>query len=275
MTSTFTVVTYNIAMGLLCVRLERALQRRRWLRPLARLLPSLARTCDRHGWLCQMDILGLQEVWLADPEQGRYFQDVFRARGLEPAHHGAPEGPGAPMSKGQLLLSRFAMRDTGVLQLPRVGANRVAIWADLEIAGLGGARGDLVRVYDLHLSNRERRNWWPLEGRLRQIRVVLEHAAALEAACPGAPVIVLGDFNSTGHPFWPRREPALREILHDFTPALPGYRPTMLLPHMVDHIFYRHLRLDAARVLYLPFSDHFPVAARFHATPWPAAVRSG
>jgi endonuclease/exonuclease/phosphatase family metal-dependent hydrolase len=267
MSSTFTVVTYNIAMGLLCVRLPRALQRRRWLRPLARLLPSLARTCDRHGWLCRMDVLGLQEVWLADPEQGRYFQDIFRARGLEPAHHGAPEGPGARMAKGQLLLSRFAMRDTGVLPLPRVGANRAAIWADLEVAGLAGARGDLVRVYDLHLSNREGRNWWPLQGRLRQIRVVLDHAAALEAACPGAPVILLGDFNATGHPFWPRREPALREILRDFAPALPGYRPTMLLPHMVDHIFYRHLRLDAARVLYLPFSDHFPVAARFHASP--------
>jgi endonuclease/exonuclease/phosphatase family metal-dependent hydrolase len=262
---TFTVVTYNIAMGLLCVRLERALQRRRWLRPLARLVPSLARTCARNRWLREMDVLGLQEVWLADPAQGRYFQEVFRARGVEPALHGAPEGPGARMDKGQLLLSRFAMRDTGVLALPRVGARRAAIWADLEIAGLHGGRGDLVRVYDLHLSNREGRNHWPLAGRLRQMRVVLEHAAALEQASPGAPVILLGDFNVIGHPFWPRREPALREILRDFTPAVRGYRPTMLVPHMVDHIFYRHLRLHAARVLYLPFSDHFPVAARFHA----------
>jgi endonuclease/exonuclease/phosphatase family metal-dependent hydrolase len=160
------------------------------------------------------------------------------------------------------------MRDTGVLTLPRVGARRAAIWADLAIAGLGGGRGDLVRVYNLHLSNREGRNHWPLQGRLRQIRVVLDHAAALEHESPGAPVIVLGDFNVTGHPFSPRgREPVLREILRDFAPAMPGYRPTMLFPHMVDHIFYRHLRLHTARVLYLPFSDHFPVAARFHAVP--------
>jgi endonuclease/exonuclease/phosphatase family metal-dependent hydrolase len=269
MTSTFTVVTYNVAMGLLSLRLEAALERRSWLRPLGRLWPSLARTCSRHAWLCEMDVLGLQEVWLADPEQGRYFQDIFRARGIEPAHHGAPEGPGAYMAKGQLLLSRLAMRDTGVLQLPRVGANRVAIWTDLHVEGLGGPRGDLVRVYDLHLSNREGRNWWPVEGRLRQIRVVLEHVRALEDACPGAPVpvIILGDFNATGYPFWPGGEPALRELAADFKPAIPGYRPTMLFPHMIDQIFYRHLRLDAARVLYLPFSDHFPVVARFHAAP--------
>jgi endonuclease/exonuclease/phosphatase family metal-dependent hydrolase len=160
------------------------------------------------------------------------------------------------------------MRETGVLPLPRVGANRVAIWADLAIAGLGGGRGDLVRVYDLHLSNRDGRNHWPLQGRLGQMRVVLDHAAALEQQSPGAPVILLGDFNVIGHPFWPRGpEPAVREIWRDFTPALPGYRPTMLVPHMVDHIFYRHLHLVAARVLYLPFSDHFPVAASFRAVP--------
>lgn len=267
MSSTFTVVTYNVAMGLLCVRLERALARRRWLRPLARILPSLARTCSRHGWLSRMDVLALQEVWLEDAEQVRYFEGLFRARGIEPARHGAREHAEVRNGKGNLLLGRFAMRATGALELPRVGARRTAIWADLEITGLGGARGDLVRVYDVHLSNRDGRDHWPLDGRLRQLRCVLDHAAELERACPGAPVIVLGDFNTTGHPVWPRREPALREIAERaFAPALPGYRPTMLLPHKVDHVFFRHLRLDAARVLYLPFSDHFPVVARFHAT---------
>jgi endonuclease/exonuclease/phosphatase family metal-dependent hydrolase len=270
MSSTFTVVTYNIAMGLLSVRLERALQRRRWLRPLARVLPSLARTCARHAWLGQMDVLGLQEVCLADAAQGRYFEDLFRARSIEPACHSGHEGPEPrlPCAKGQLLLSRFAMRTTGTLPLPRVGSHRAAIWADLHVPGIAGARGDLVRVYDLHLSNRDGRDWRPLEGRLRQIRVVLDHAHALEAEHPGAPAILLGDFNTLGNLWWPfGREPALREVARWFAPALPRFRPTMLFPHMLDHVFYRHLHLDAARVLYLPFSDHFPVAARFHTAP--------
>jgi endonuclease/exonuclease/phosphatase family metal-dependent hydrolase len=270
MSSTFTVVTYNIAMGLLCVRLERALQRSRWLRPLARILPSLARTCARHAWLSQMDVLGLQEVCLADPEHGRYFEDLFRARGIDPASHHGHESPTPrlPCAKGQLLLSRFPMRATGALPLPRVGSHRAAIWADLQVPGIAGARGDLVRVYDLHLSNRDGRNWRPLDGRLRQIRVVLDHAHALEDEHPGAPAILLGDFNTLGNLWWPfGREPALREVARRFAPALPRFRPTMLWPHMIDHVFYRHLHLDAARVLYLPFSDHFPVAARFRALP--------
>ena len=61
---------------------------------------------------------------------------------------------------------------------------------------------------------------------------------------------------------------ALAGVLELLPRPLPAVTCTgevrLLLPDHEVHL--SHLRLDAARVLYLPFSDHFPIAARFHAT---------
>lgn len=265
MSGAFTVVTHNVCMGL-CVRLERALQRSPLLRPVRRLVTPLAQVFARHPWLCRTDILGLQEICLGQPEQLRYFEALCHACGFTPERCAAPEHAAAATRrrKGQALLSRFPIRDSGSFALPRVGARRAALWADLEIPCMGGPRRDLLRLYNVHLSNRAGWNLWPLAGRARQIRAVLDHAAALESAHPGAPVIVLGDFNTLGTLLGiPLREPAIRVAERALSPALTGFRRTMLLPYMADWIFYRHLQLEAATVVPVLRSDHFPVAARF------------
>lgn len=274
MPGAFTVVTHNVCMGRLCVRLERALQAWPLLRPVRRLVTPLARVFAQSPWLCRTDILGLQEICLGQPEQLRYFQALCRACGFSPEHCAAPEHPAAttPCRKGQALLSRFPIRDTGSFPLPRVGARRAALWADVEIPDLGGPRRDLLRLYNVHLSNRAGWNWWPLAGRARQLRAVLDHAAALESAHPGAPVIVLGDFNTLGTLLGiPLREPAIRAAERALSPALTSFRRTMLLPYMTDWIFYRHLQLEAAAVVPVLRSDHYPVAARFRAGAGPIA----
>ncbi|WP_428268765.1 endonuclease/exonuclease/phosphatase family protein [Haliangium sp.] len=270
MPSTLKVITFNIGMGYLNVKLERSWRRNPVLRKAGRVMPSLDRTWQSRGWLRRVDILGLQEVCHADSGQIPYFEKVFRPEGIAVHHHAGQESPDArdDCRKGQATLSRFAIRNSGVLQLPRVGSDRATIWADIPIAGMKAARGSLLRVYNVHLSNREGKNWRPLDGRVRQIQVVLDHARQLEAEAPGAPVVILGDFNSLGDLLRPAdEEPAIELVKREFSSALTRFTQTFMLPYMTDWIFYRHLRLESAGVARIFFSDHFPVVASFNLDP--------
>ncbi len=265
-TSTLKVISFNIGMGILNVRMERGWLRNPLLRRVRGIKPSLEHTFEQREWLRNVDILGLQEVCLADNGQIPYFAKVFRPRGINVNHHAGPERLGATndCDKGQATLTRFPIRASGRLQLPRVGSHRATIWSDIEVAGLRGARGSLLRVYNIHLSNRDGSNLTPTEGRTRQVRVVLDHAHALEAECPGAPVVLLGDFNSISRLLRPsQQEESIRSVKQTFQSAIRRFQATMVLPYMADWIFYRHLRLASAGIEHVTYSDHYPVAAIF------------
>ncbi len=251
-------------MGLGNVRMERALRRNTVLNKIGRALPSLARSFDKRAQLRDCDILALQEVCLADKGQIPYFEKIFRKRNLEPQHYCATEHPtpSGRCQKGLVLMSHHPIREANQLRLPKVGVHRVAVWADISIPGLSGARGPLLRVYNIHLSNRDGRNWRPVKGRHSQLEAVLQHYRKLEALVPGAPVIILGDFNSIGTVVR-RQETGINMIKRDFDSALTKFRQTMVLPYMTDWIFYRNLQIRSAGVSHIASSDHFPVVATF------------
>jgi uncharacterized protein YndB with AHSA1/START domain len=138
------------------------------------------------------------------------------------------------------------------------GAKRSAAWADLAI----GKR--TVRVYNVHLSNRDGKNYMPLRGRLAQATVVLGHWLAERKRHPEKPGIILGDFNTMGDLFEPHKpEPTVSLMGRYMRPNMLRFLPTMYLPYKTDWIFSNALSLRRSRVIPTLYSDHYVVVADY------------
>jgi len=206
-------------------------------------------------------VFALQELCLNERESLRTFLYLMRSSHGIQYHFADYAGRKDACGKGQAIVSAYPIVDAGTLELPRVGARRVAIWVDL---GVEGPDYDRLRIYNVHFSNRERWDFAPLQGRLRQAREVVKHAGVFRTEFARAPVIVAGDFNSLGSLYdLGREEPAIDVLKEQFRSATEGFAPTMLLPYKVDWIFYAGLRYRRSKVAHVFFSDHFPVVADF------------
>lgn len=207
-------------------------------------------------------VLALQELCLNQPGALATFIELMRENhGVQYHFASYAASRGSACGKGQAVVSSYPIIDAGTLVLPRVGARRVAIWVDLRVEGPSYRR---LRIYNVHFSNRAGWDLTPIEGRRRQACVVLQHAAQFRRRFEGAPIVVLGDFNSLGRLYDPAtEEPAIDDLSRDFRATVDGFAPTMLLPYKVDWIFYSGLHLRRSKVAHVFFSDHFPVAADF------------
>jgi len=253
---TLRVVSFNTAMGAIV-----KLRSERGLRELFEDEPALR----------QADVLSLQEVCLNQRRQlGLYLSMMQRMHGAQ-YHYAdyASAKRGEPCDKGQAIVSSYPIVGAGTLKLTSVGAARSAVWADLDLAlereaGTRGPGYDRVRIYSLHLSNRDHQNYVPVVRRSEQAEAVLEHALAFMRRHPRVPVIVSGDFNTLGTLSEPaEREPVVESFQQYFQASLPGYTSTFLVPYQLDWIFYSGLVLAWSGTVSMHYSDHLPVVADF------------
>ena len=239
------VVTFNVAMGLA------------FGKTFAGLIRS---TFANNDHLRRFDVIGLQEACANDRAAIELFRGVMkRAHGRVHEHLvlADPKSRGH-CRKAQVILSRYPIVGSGGLRLPRVGAHRSAAWVDLEIGS------QILRVYNLHLSNRDGGDFAPENGRWKQGRIVLEHWLDAKRRDPHARGIVLGDFNSMGDLYRPaRRELTLTMYARHMTPNLRRFIPTMLLPYATDWIFSSGVKLRRSYVVPTVYSDHFVVVADY------------
>ncbi len=210
-----------------------------------------------------LHVLSLQELCLNDRRQLGLYLEVMQAAHGAQYHYAdyASDKLGQACDKGQAIVSSYPILDAGTLRLTTVGAARSALWADLGVSGPGY---DRVRVYGLHLSNRERTNYVPVLRRAEQAEKVLEHALAFMRRQPRVPVIVTGDFNTLGT----LSEPATRELVVQrfqqyFQLSQPGFSSTFLVPYQLDWIFYAGVTLSWSGSVSTLYSDHVPVVADF------------
>lgn len=242
------LVSFNTAMGVVV-----KLRSEQGLRALFESEPAL-----RHA-----QILSLQEVCLNDRRQlALYLSVIERMHGVQ-YHYAdyASDKLGQACDKGQAIVSAYPIVGAGTLKLVTVGAARSALWADLAIAGPGY---DRIRVYDVHLSNRDKSNYVPVRRRAEQAEKLLEHALAFMRQYPRVPVIVSGDFNTMGTLSEPAaHEPVVERFQEYFQASRPGYTSTFLVPYQLDWIFYAGLTLAWSGTAPVRYSDHVPVVADF------------
>ena len=213
--------------------------------------------------LREAHVLALQEVCLNQPAQLALYLEVVQAAHGVQYHYSdyASSNLGQRCDKGQAIVSAYPVVGAGTLQLPSVGAHRVAIWVDLGVEGPGY---DRLRIYNLHLSNREKGNYVPVTQRLHQATPVLDHALEFMRAEPAGPIVVAGDFNALGTLTEPwQREPVLDRFTQYFNASEVSFSSTFLILYQLDWIFYTNLKLVGNRVVVAAFSDHFPVVADF------------
>ena len=251
---TLRVVSFNTAMGAVV-----KLRSERGLRELFEDEPALRQT----------DVLSLQEVCLNQRRQLGFYLGVMQSMHGTQYHYAdyASQKRGEPCDKGQAIVSSYPIVGAGTLKLTTVGAARSAVWADLALDREAGARGpgyDRVRIYSLHLSNRDHKNYVPVVRRAEQAEALLEHALAFMRRHPRVPVIVSGDFNTLGTLSEPaQREPVVESFQQYFQASLPGYTSTFLIPYQLDWIFYSGLVLAWSGTVSMHYSDHAPVVADF------------
>ncbi|HVR20198.1 MAG TPA: endonuclease/exonuclease/phosphatase family protein [Polyangiaceae bacterium] len=239
------VVTFNVAMGLL------------FRKPFAGLIRS---TFANNEYLKHFDVIGLQEACQNDRAAIELFRGVMlRTHGRVYEHLVLADAQTTDSCrKAQVILSRYPIVHAGGMQLPRIGAWRSAAWVDLKVGA------DTVRVYNLHLSNRNGSDYTPLQGRWRQGKIVLEHWLDAKQKDPRLRGIVLGDFNSMGDLWRPsRRELTIAKYSQSMTPNLRRYVPTMFVPYQSDWIFSSGLKLRRSYVVPTMYSDHFVVMADY------------
>lgn len=256
---TLRVVSYNIAQGH-ALGFERSLHSK-FLKRQA----SIATAFRRKAGLKNFDILGLQEICKgAAEEQLEYFRNILRSRGYSSYSRFAQANPFANdhCRSGQMILSRYPIVDSGVIELPLLRpGGKVALWADIEVSVEGGYQK--LRVYNLHLDNRGK-SLFAEKGRWRQMEAVLLHFFEWQMKNPNTPGIILGDFNSLNEIYNPwNREKTIRETAKYLDPSLRKYRATHLSGHQLDWIFSLNLKLLRSRVVYKLLSDHFPVSADY------------
>ncbi|MBS2032204.1 MAG: endonuclease/exonuclease/phosphatase family protein [Deltaproteobacteria bacterium] len=234
---------------------------------------SIERSFRQDPRLRSADIIGLQELcsdeggWQVD-----YFHQVMKDTAGQSYVATALSDPIGKMmcARVEAIYSRFPIVNQGVITLPQVFEPRSAVWADIDVPNLDGQGTTRVRVYNAHLENRPQNMSWE-EGRLKQIRVVLDHVDAWRAAHPGEPLILLGDLNTVGRIWDPwRREATIKAIEADQLQAsIKGYHRTLTFtPHQIDWIFFNdQLALKHSEVVGVWLSDHFPLVADFTLAP--------
>ena len=143
------VVTFNVAMNLA------------FRKPFAGLIRS---TFVNNEHLKRFDVIGLQEACQNDRAAIELFRGVMlRTHGRVYEHLVLADAQTLDSCrKAQVILSRYPIVRAGGMQLPRIGAWRSAAWVDLKVGA------DTVRVYNLHLSNRDGKNLTPVQGRWKQ-----------------------------------------------------------------------------------------------------------
>lgn len=242
------VVSFNTAMGVVV-----KLRSEQGLRALFEEEPALRRA----------EVLSLQEVCLNDRRQlGLYLSVIEGMHGVQ-YHYAdyASTKHDQACDKGQAIVSSLPIVGAGTLRLTTVGAARVALWVDLAVRGPGY---DRIRVYDVHLSNREKSNYVPVQRRAEQAEKLLEHALDFMRQAPRVPVIVSGDFNTMGTLSEPAvREPVIERFQRYFQASRPDYTSTFLVPYQLDWIFYSGLTLAWSGTVSVRYSDHVPVVADF------------
>lgn len=208
-------------------------------------------------------ILSLQELCLNRPEQLAAYLGLMQQRYGRQFHFAdyASRSRSERCDKGQAIVSAYPISDAGTLRLPTVGADRVAVWVELSVAGPGYEK---LRVYNVHLSNRKGSNWVPVLERVGQTEPVIEHALAFMRKHPRAPVLVTGDFNAVGHLTDPsQREPMIREFLRYFQASQPSFSSTFVVPFQLDWVFFVNLELLHGVSLFNWLSDHHVTVADF------------
>ena len=240
------VITFNIGMGVL------------FKSPLTYRIKSVFKH-DRR--LKNFHIIGLQESCNNHRGPIELFKNILIEKFGNAYEVFVPANPDSTEKcfKGQTILSAYPIINHGGIQLPRVGALRSTTWADIDV------NGKTVRVYNLHLSNRQGKNYIPISGRWKQGRIVLDHLVTNQYHNPDVAHIALGDFNSLNKLWNPWSwELTIRNFAEYLTPTIRRYYPTMVLPYKTDWIFYdSHLKLRRSRIIPKIFSDHLPVVADF------------
>lgn len=229
----FTVVSYNIQYG---QNVDVALADLR-----------------RSPYLADADVLLLQEMEPTGVER------IARELGCNFAYQAASVHPHHDQLFGNAVLSRWPIVDQRLLVLPHdhpvTGDRRIAVMADLDVAGLR------VRTVSLHVATVIR----DLEARLDQAAAALDSLADV----PG-PVIIGGDFNTLtdyGRNLTTRmfRRAGFQRAGRAIAPTVRKkmwFWPSQRL--VLDHIFTRDLKLGSAGVLSeATASDHYPLWARF------------
>lgn len=111
----------------------------------------------------------------------------------------------------------------------------------------------LLRVTDLHLD------WHGhFRQRARQLWRLVEHLRS-----PVAYEVVCGDFNTVGFAvFSGYQERGIRDILgEEFIDAFPHRNRTTNVDEHLDYMFVKGMRVDAAEIVRIKGSDHFPINA--------------
>lgn len=230
---------------------------------------SEARIAEVIGGL-SADIVGLQELDLRRPRSAGADQAGLIAEQLGWHRFFHPAMRGEKEQYGDAVISRFPLQVRQAEELPCASPwycreNRAAIWAEAE-TGAGA-----VQVINTHfgLGRRER---------FSQAQI-LAGPRWLGQIPSGAPLIVLGDFNSLPNSRAYRLLAAhLRDArsFFDHPPALRTF-PTRAPFFAVDHIFvnacFRAIQVAVGRSpLARIASDHFPLWADLSLNP---ALRSG
>jgi len=245
---TLRLVSFNTAMGVVV-----KLRSEQGLRAIFEAEPALRRA----------QVLSLQEVCLNDRSQLALYLSLIEGMHGVQYHYAdyASTKLGDACDKGQAIVSSYPIVGAGTLRLTTVGAARSALWVDLAVQGPGY---DRIRVYDVHLSNREKSNYVPVQRRAEQAEMLLEHALAFMHREPRVPVIVSGDFNTMGTLSEPaEREPVVLRFQRYFQASRPDYTSTFLVPYQLDWIFYAGLTLAWSGTAPVRYSDHRPVVADF------------
>jgi endonuclease/exonuclease/phosphatase family metal-dependent hydrolase len=255
------VISYNVKLGF-AMKQERKLGKKKLAKKF-----SMARMIKKHERLKNFDILGVQEICTNQGGwQLEYFNDFLRQEYGGSWMSVAREDPDTSFmcERASVIFSRYPITNSGVIQLPRINQARSVAWADIEIPGEEGRLPIPLRVYNAHFDT-EAKGMSDEAGRLLQARAVIEHIREWREQNPFQPVILMGDLNSLGKIWDPwRREAAILELSKTLHPTLKGHHHThVVLPHMIDWIFYDTMELVRSKVVYKLLSDHYPVAADF------------
>lgn len=159
--------------------------------------------------------------------------------------------------KGVAILSRYPLRDQGVLELPR---NNLVYNLRCRIALGATAQTPLgpVRIYSLHLDTRINSG-----RRVRQLGPVFDEAAEFSG-----PALIAGDFNTANIlyiksvvpiPFLQFQVRAVRKAMQErgfHTPFLKTPRTFSFPPLRLDFIYMKGLQASERGVAKIEFSDH-------------------
>jgi len=240
------VVSYNIAKGLF---LKKTIGKKVFIKKF-----------HRSKKLKNTSILGIQEICVNNQNQIDLVSKIFKKNIVYKYLDTESHQERTSCQKGLGIFSEYPIVKNGTIRLPKVGSNRIAIWADIQVD-----QNKIIRVYNLHLSNRAGKNYWPVKGRAQQGIVVLDHIKALLESTSDRSIIVLGDFNSLNKLYNPwKLELNIKNFQTLLNPTIKKFTPTMIIPYKTDWIFYKNINLKQSKISRFILSDHFPIMAIFN-----------